>query len=373
MDESLVSEKLNRIDDAVTRIRTKTDTSDSLIEDVASAVEAFVIPEGTLNITENGVYDVTSYVSTDVAIPLPSGSISITENGQYDVTSYVNASVLVGQTIDWTQIGYARDPQELTDAFDHAKSIYDNWDASQTSLLRKFNNDLDLVFMPYVDTSNVISFYYTFAGCSRLITVPLINTSAGQTFFGMFYDCSGLKSVPLLNTSAGTNFNSMFHGCSSLSTIPLIDTSNSTDISSMFSGCSNLQYVPQLDTSSATAMHSMFYNCTSLFSIPQLEASKITNIGSDAFHYCAKLTTFGGLNNIGQAYTLNQANYSYYTLDFSTCTLLSHDSLMNIINKLYDLTIDDKPTQKLILGTNNKDKLTLEEIAIATTKGWTVY
>ena len=45
---------------------------------------------------------------------------------------------------------------------------------------------------------------------------------------------------------------------------------------------------------------------------------------------------------------------------------------MNIINNLYDIKTKGCNTQKLILGTTNLHKLTSEEIAIATSRGWTV-
>lgn len=53
---------------------------------------------------------------------------------------------------------------------------------------------------------------------------------------------------------------------------------------------------------------------------------------------------------------------------------------MDVINKLYDLNLTYDVanggtlyTQVLSLGDTNKEKLTAEEIAIATNKGWTVY
>jgi hypothetical protein len=66
-------------------------------------------------------------------------------------------------------------------------------------------------------------------------------------------------------------------------------------------------------------------------------------------------------------------------LNLSTCTALTHDSLINVINGLYDLNLTYDVanggtlyTQTLNLGSTNKAKLTAEEIAIATAKGWTV-
>jgi hypothetical protein len=53
-------------------------------------------------------------------------------------------------------------------------------------------------------------------------------------------------------------------------------------------------------------------------------------------------------------------------------TILSKESLLYIINNLYDLTVNGLSGQTLIIGSTNIAKLTEDEIAIATNKGWTV-
>lgn len=94
---------------------------------------------------------------------------------------------------------------------------------------------------------------------------------------------------------------------------------------------------------------------------------------SNAFYSCFSLENLGGFLNIGQAYSTTQsANLSVCTLDFSTCPNLTHDSLMNVINGLYDIATKGCNSQQLVLGDTNIAKLTAEEIAIATEKGWTV-
>jgi hypothetical protein len=45
---------------------------------------------------------------------------------------------------------------------------------------------------------------------------------------------------------------------------------------------------------------------------------------------------------------------------------------MNVINNLYDIASAGIKTQRLVLGADNMAKLTADEIAIATNKGWTV-
>ena len=322
--------------------------------------------------------------------------------------------------IDWSEIGYSETPQFVQDGYDYAKTIYDNWDSSQSMFFYIFANNKSLIFMPLVETSNGFNFsgmfsscqalttipqldtsngiYFSsmFISCTSLTTVPQLDTSSGTDFSGMFASCTSLTTVPQLDTSSGTDFDSMFASCTSLTTIPQLNTSSGTDFDSMFSSCKALTTIPQLNTSNGTIFQSMFQYCTSLTTIPQLNTSNGTNFssmfsycsnlvnvpqldtssGTDflrMFQYCFSLATFGGLENIGQAYSTNtSANYSNYTLDLSSCSRLTHDSLMNVINNLYDIATKGCNTQQLVLGSTNLAKLSASEISTATNKGWSV-
>lgn len=70
--------------------------------DIEYLLESGLLPDGTLEITENGTYDVRQYVSVDVDVqgtgPAPSGNIDITRNGNFDVTNYAVARVNVPPT-----------------------------------------------------------------------------------------------------------------------------------------------------------------------------------------------------------------------------------------------------------------------------------
>lgn len=241
-----------------------------------------------------------------------------------------------------------------------------------TSTYNMFKNCTNITTIPSLNTSKVTYMNSMFQHCDSLITIPQLDTSKVTDFAFMFDYCGKLELVPELDTSSATNIRSMFANCSSLTTIPLFNTSKVNSIAYMFEKCSNLVSIPQLDTSNVTGMYNVFVNCTHLTTIPKLNTSKVKEMAY-AFLNCIALTTLGGFENLGQAYlTTANANFSNYTLDLHYATLLTHESLMNVINNLYDIGTAGVQTQQLIVGSTNLAKLTAEEIAIATSKGWTV-
>ena len=202
--------------------------------------------------------------------------------------------------------------------------------------------------------------------------VPQLDTSNIKDMSDMFKYCNLIETVPLMDTKNVTNMYQMFLGCSSLTEIPQFDTSNVTSMISMFSGCEKLKIVPQMDTSNVYDAQRMFSTCSEIEEIFKINGSKLRYV-EYIFYRVRALTTFGGIENLGKAYlTTSSANYSSYTFDLRDCTKLTHESLLNVINGLYDIASIGVKSQSLVLGSTNLAKLTEEEIAIATTKGWNV-
>ena len=203
-----------------------------------------------------------------------------------------------------------------------------------------------------------------FQNCHSLTSLDIsnFNTSSVTNMSYMFLNCNSLTSLDISNfdTSAVTNMSYMFQNCSSLTSLDISNfgTSSVTNMSYMFQNCSSLTSldVSNFDTSAVTNMSYMFQNCNSLTSldISNFDTSAVTNMNG-MFGGCTNLTNFASC-------------VFRKSIDFSTCAKLSHDSLMSIINNLAEVT----NVQKLTLGTANKTKLTINEIAIATEKGWTV-
>ena len=341
--------------------------------------DEYIIPIGEIEFTQNGTYEVTDKASAKVNVPEKQlGTKTITTNGTYNarddnLDGYSEVEVATsGVDIN----------EYLSDKITKGTSSSGGWlktiiklrsplTIEGTDARYMFNNYL-LNELPQIDTSNVTNMGQMFYGCTNLTTIPQIDTSNVTNMSQMFNYCTNLTTIPQLNTSNVTNTPQMFYGCTNLTTIPPLDTSNVTNMSYMFGSCTNLTTIPPLDTSNVTNMSYMFGSCTNLTTIPPLNGEKLTVV-TGAFSDCKSLENFNGLINLGQAYQTSQsANYSNYKLNLISSNKLTHDSLINVINNLYDIKTKGVKPQQLVLGNTNLAKLTAEEVAIATNKGWTV-
>lgn len=242
--------------------------------------------------------------------------------------------------------------------------------SNYTNIGSMFNGFEGLTSIPLLDTSKATYMDYMFSNCKNLTSIPLLDTSKVENMNFVFVSCYELKSIPLLNTSNVVGMKYIFSGCHALTSIPEIDISNVTNMSNAFNNCYLLEEIPSLNTSKLVDMGAIFSNCYQLKTVPLLDTAKVKTI-SAAFSNCEKLENLGGLENLGQAYsTSDSANKFAYRLDLSSSVNLTHDSLMNIINNLYDIATAGVAQQQLVLGATNLAKLTADEIAVGTSKGW---
>ena len=154
----------------------------------------------------------------------------------------------------------------------------------------------------------------------------------------------------------------------------VIDTSKMTIMSGLFINCSSLQTldVSNWDTSNVTSMNNMFYGCSSLqtLDVSGWDTSNVTNINS-MFYSCKKLTTLIGGRTIDEIISNNISALNGLKININlSSTILDRASLRALINGLADLT--GSTSQKLTLGSTLTAKLTEEDIAIATSKNWTI-
>ena len=318
---------------------------------IQTSKDVTITENGTTVVSPDAGYDAIKDVGVNVNVPTPElEELSVTANGTYTPTKY----------------GYSKVDVNVPSKPEQTKSVTINQNGT-TSVLPDEGNVLSKVDVtvnvaggggaavfhgvdpkfsliegefPNAEFPDLISCYKMFSGCSKLTSVPLFDTSKVTTMYNMFYYCSSLTTVPQFNTSNVTNMDSMLYSCSALTEVPLFDTSNVTNMRYIFGECNKLTTVQQLDTSNVTNMEGMFYSCPSL-------------------------TNFGGLLNIGQAYT------STFTYDLSDSSKLSDESIQNVINGLYDMTAKGfSPTLKF--HSTVFAKLTDAQKQQITAKNWTV-
>lgn len=218
-------------------------------------------------------------------------------------------------------------------------------------------------------------------GISSVSVITNVPQSGGRDWTAIGYSSEPQSIVAGYNyakniydnwDSSITTMASKYNGNRELIFMPSVDTSNVNAMNSAFAQCTCLQQVGQIDTSRVANFNSCFYQCGALYELPKLDFSKASDI-SGLLIYCYGLTILGGFENLGEEYyTGRSAGYSKYQLNLSECTLLTHDSLTNVINNLYDIATKGCNSQGLVLGATNLAKLTAEEISVATNNGWTV-
>lgn len=282
-------------------------------------------------------------------------------------------------------------------------SKYDFTNANMNNLFANANNSLTTLKLPEaIDCQNSTSVNGLFWGLRAITELPdiLINTQNVTNFSNMFYMCSildkygdtpGVIDISGLTMKSVTTTSDMFYNCASVKKIKLPDNmtmSDQVDISGMFKSCNMLLEAPNLPKGlniKNGGLMSLFDTCYLLRKIDLTNViSSVSGAAPYMFYRCFLCTDLifdgcdlSGLTGLVSAFSgmYSLENFSIkdgalpgIAMDFSDSTILTHESLINIINAIPTVT----STKKLTLGSTNLAKLTDEEKTIATDKGWTL-
>lgn len=270
---------------------------------------------GTLDISENGEYDVVNYEKVNVEIH-PSGTLDITENGTYDISDYASVNVQTESTL-----------KKLLDAIKSCKSLFANSNLTDVSDLISYN-----------DTENVTNMSSMFKS-SRIYSNPLLNTSNVTNMSAMFYSALNLRTLHQMDTSNVTDMSNMFYDCGLLPDVVEMDTSNVTNMSNMFQKCIKLETVTKLDMRSVTNTSNMFWICYALTNLTLLNIKTKLQVGSgSSWGYLLTLESLIGLCQ--QCVNVNDSR----TLTIGTANL---EKLANVYVKLTNEPEEDETLPKI--------------------------
>ena len=173
--------------------------------------------------------------------------------------------------------------------------------------------------------------------------------------YGIFNDDTNtIENIEIINSSHIADFTFVFANMQHIKTVS-VDTSGANDIHQMFYK-SAITTVPPLDTHNVTNIEYCFSGCTKLESVPLLDFSNITS-AKYIFQGCISLTDVGGFIGL-------KTNIDFYE------SPLTHASALNVIDNLDSVPASDE--RRIIFDSQTFNTLTPEEIAKATSKGWTI-
>lgn len=229
-------------------------------------------------------------------------------------------------------------------------------------------------------TSSLTNVTLAFAHCSQLKTVKVFNTGSVTNFSYLFYNAFSMESIPSLNTVSGTDFTFFCNSAIKLISFPSISFNSAITLSSAFSNCYSLTSVPDLTLPACTNMNNLFNGCIKITTIGIVVAPLATAL-TRAFANCTvsnisdvRATAATAAFTETFTWSLVSANISKLLMTGVVQTFsvaqqpLDRQALIDLFTSLG--TVSSKTVT--VTGCLGTSSLTAPDLAIATSKGWTV-
>lgn len=234
------------------------------------------------------------------------------------------------------------------------------WNENRSYTMRRLEFN-DCTFYNSDGASTILTLYRFLVGCYEIEDVSFINCLPLENVYSMDHAFSGVRcsidfSANPITALPSCSLNAAFQDTENV-ILTNCDFSNVVDWQWVFES-SRSDFLYNGETTYPTNMNYAFRNAK----------SKTIDLSNFIFDNCSYMnSTFNSCQNL-ENLTFNPNANITKSIDLSVSTLLTHESLLSVINGLGTVTT----ATTLTLGTANKAKLSSEEIAIATEKGWTI-
>ena len=277
--------------------------------------DGYVIPAGSVTITENGEHNVAGKAVAKVSVPIPdgyikpSGELEISENGPHDVTEYASVNVnvesggdvarsIINKTINaysdneittvgdyafngcskMTSVNLPNATSVGTDAFNGCSALTDiNVTNAKTVSAGAFQNCTSLIRLD-LPQATVLNGYLV-SGCSSLVELNIPNATSGRG-----YAIAGSKIEHLYLPKFASAGSSVFRNATYLRTVdmPLLNKVEQY----LFTNCSALENVtfPKATSVASQAME----NC---YALAYADLPICKSIAAKGFYKCSSLET----------------------------------------------------------------------------------
>lgn len=367
---STIAEEIQRIKQAKSSIKTSIQNKGVTVSDTAT-LDAY--PALIDSIQTGGGTGESTFQEKTVSITANTTTEIVPDNGYNGMTKVTVTTNVKPVIYDGTRLGNSTF-QTIPD-YDYSQIQNADYLFNACGYLRELREKFDCTNMVigtgmFMSCHNLL--YTSNMNPSSWLAMQFLTNTGNMTKMDkMFAFCDNLIGVSTklngLQTNACTTMRSMFYQDIMLSVVPMFtSTSNVTDMGFMFWGCNNFNaFDCNYDMSKVTDIEGMFTNST-ITSFTRnngpLDFSSVTN-ATDAFKGCTDLTTLAGFTGLKAS------------LSLSDCPL-TVESINNVINEMYDFNanglIPEEGQGTLTLGATNLAKLSEEEKAVATNKGWTL-
>lgn len=272
-------------------------------EDITITLDPTLIPSGTIDITSNGIHDVSNYANANVNVVseeenllvdfLSNSVTNLTKEDLQGATGIRNYAFYTDQNIVSVEM-----PDTVTTIGQRGFSNCPN--LTNVTLSKNLVSIGGYCFMGSANLTNIVLpdtlvtlEGYSFSGCKNLTEI-IIPDSVKGVLSNMFTGCTSLVKAVIGNGVGANMGQGAFSGCTALKDITL-GTSVTFLNDGCFSGCTSLETIALHENVERFGANA-FYNCTALKSIKILSPT---------------VPTLNNINAFGNTMIANGAGYFY--------------------------------------------------------------